>query len=294
MDYTTSPFYRLGLLKTLPLLMRPKQWIKNGFVWMPLIFSSHFLDAQLVQQTCLAFVLFCLAASSAYIINDIQDIDEDRLHPIKSTSRPLASGLCNVSNAYCMLCMIYCVLIFGFTLNPALILPITSYLILNLAYTWRLKYIPVVDIFTIAIGFVLRIYVGAVAIQVHVSAWMFVTTLCLALYLATIKRRQELLYQQTQTRKVLEQYTLPLIEKYADLSALSAVMFYSLFVMSTKPALILTIPLTLFGLFRYWFLIEKFKYGESPTDIVLEDWQLALTVIVWLSTCIYFLWPTGL
>ncbi len=292
MDYTTRPFSLIDQLISIVLLMRPKQWIKNGFVWMPLLFSGLFLESHLILHTGFAFALFCLAASSGYIINDIQDINEDRHHPIKSVSRPLASEQCTIQQAYCTLCILYATLIMGFVVNPALILPLTAYLLLNLAYTYKLKYMPVIDLFIIALGFVLRVYVGAIAIQVHVSAWMFVTTLCLALYLATIKRRQEILFQTVHTRKVLEQYTLPLIEKYADLSALSAIMFYSLFVMSTKPDLIFTIPLTLFGIFRYWFIIEKFKYGESPTDIVLEDWPLALTVVAWLMTCMYSIWPS--
>ncbi len=178
----------LGLIK----LMRPKQWVKNGFVLAPLVFSRAFLDAVAVSHALLAVLLFCIASSATYIINDMHDIERDCRHPKKSKTRPLAAGIVSVPAALILLAALYAVLVWGWFVAPKVVMVIAAYLVLNLAYTFVLKHQPVVDIFTIAIGFVLRVYAGAMALDVPVSSWMFITTLCLALYLAAVKRRQEI------------------------------------------------------------------------------------------------------
>jgi decaprenyl-phosphate phosphoribosyltransferase len=277
----------LGLVK----LMRPKQWVKNAFVAAPLVFSAEFLNPQAVGRTVVAFLLFCLAASAVYILNDIKDLERDRLHPKKSRSRPLAAGIVSLPAAYALLGSIYAALLAGWWFEPRIAQVIALYLVLNVAYTFVLKHQPVVDIFTIALGFVLRVYAGAMALSVPVSNWMLVTTLCLALYLAAVKRRQELSQSGIEGRAVLEKYSLPLIDRYAEMAATGALVFYSMFVMSAKPNLVLTIPLVLFGLFRYWYVVEELDGGESPTDALLADWQLLLTVLAWIAVCAWSLWP---
>jgi decaprenyl-phosphate phosphoribosyltransferase len=277
----------LGLLK----LMRPKQWVKNGFVLAPLVFSGLFLDFSYVNHALLAMLLFCVASSATYIINDMHDIELDRRHPRKSKTRPLASGIVSVPAALILLVCLYAVLVWGWVIAPKVVSVIAAYLVLNLAYTFVLKHQPVLDIFTIAVGFVLRVYAGAMALDVPVSSWMFITTLCLALYLAAVKRRQELSQSGTEGRKVLEKYSVSLVDRYAEMSATGALIFYSMFVMSAKPELVITVPLVLFGLFRYWFVVEALDGGESPTDALLADWQLLLTVAVWVAACGLALWP---
>lgn len=277
----------LGLLK----LMRLKQWIKNGFVLAPLVFSGAFLNVVAVSHALLAAFLFCVASSATYIINDMHDIERDRRHPKKSKSRPLAAGIVSISAALTLLSVLYAVLVWGWFFAPKVVTVIVAYLLLNVAYTFVLKHQPVVDIFTIAIGFVLRVYAGAMALDVPVSSWMFITTLCLALYLAAVKRRQELSQSGAEGRKVLEKYTVSLVDRYAEMSATGALLFYSMFVMSAKPELVITVPLVLFGLFRYWFVVEALDGGESPTDALLADWQLLLTVLLWLAACGWALWP---
>ena len=271
-------------------LMRPRQWIKNSFVFAPLIFSGKFHEADAIGQALLAAVLFCVAASAAYVVNDIRDRKRDRLHPKKSKTRPLAAGLIALPAALGLLAALYLGLIVGWFWAPQVVMVIIGYLVLNVAYSIFLKHQPVVDIFTIAIGFVLRVYAGAVAIGVPLSAWMAVTTLCLALYLAAIKRRQELLQSGPEGRKVLERYSVALVDRYAEMSATGALIFYSMFVMSTKPQLVGTIPLVLFGLFRYWYLVEQLDEGESPTDAVFADGTLLLTVLGWAGLCGWLLW----
>lgn len=278
-------------LRGLLALMRPKQWIKNGFVLAPLIFSGEFLNGTAVSQTLQAVLLFCLASSATYIVNDMHDIEHDRRHPSKSKTRPLAAGIVPLPLAWGLLAAIYGALVWGWFAAPNVVLVIAAYSALNLAYTFVLKHQPVVDIFTIAIGFVLRVYAGAMALDVPVSGWMFVTTLCLALYLAAVKRRQELSQSGTEGRKVLKKYSVALVDRYAEMSATGALVFYSMFVMSARPQLVITVPLVLFGLFRYWYVVEELDAGESPTDALLADWQLLLTVVLWVGACGWALWP---
>lgn len=277
----------LGLFR----LMRPKQWIKNGFVLAPLVFSGAFVDAGAVKRALLAVLLFCIASSATYIINDIHDMERDRRHPKKSKTRPLATGIVSVTAALMLLAGLYAVLVGAWFVAPKVVMVIAAYLLLNFAYTFVLKHQPVVDIFTIAIGFVLRVYAGAMALDVPVSSWMFITTLCLALYLAAVKRRQELSQSGAEGRKVLEKYSVALVDRYAEMSATGALLFYSMFVMSAKPELVITVPLVLFGLFRYWFVVEALDGGESPSDALLADWQLLLTVVLWVAVCIWTLRP---
>lgn len=291
MNSSTTPSPFLAKAQGLIKLMRPRQWIKNIFVLAPLLFSGAFFNAPSVLHSLLATLLFCVASSATYIVNDIHDLENDRRHPKKSKTRPLAARIISVSSAFALLGVLCFVLICGCFFAPKVILVIIFYLALNALYTFTLKNQPVLDIFTIAAGFVLRVYAGAVAIVVPVSPWMFITTLCLALYLAAIKRRQELSQSGTEGRKVLEKYSVPLVDRYAEMSATGALLFYSMFVMSARPELIITIPLVLFGLFRYWFVVETLDGGESPTDVLLSDWQLLLTVILWSATCAWALLP---
>jgi 4-hydroxybenzoate polyprenyltransferase len=272
-------------------LVRPKQWVKNGFVLAPLIFSGEFLNSNAIGNALFAVLMFCLASSATYIINDMHDIERDRLHPKKRLNRPLASGRVTIPLALLLLGVLYGVLVYGWFITPKVVLIIASYMTLNIAYTFILKHQPVIDIFTIAIGFVLRVYAGAMALDVPVSSWMFVTTLCLALYLAAVKRRQELSQNGSEGRKVLEKYSVSLVDRYAEMSATGALVFYSMFVMSAKPQLVITVPLVLFGLFRYWYVVEELEGGESPTDALFADWQLLLTVLSWIGTCGWALWP---
>jgi decaprenyl-phosphate phosphoribosyltransferase len=281
----------LAQLRGLLTLIRPKQWVKNAFVLAPLFFSGEFLDWGAAINALLAALLFCVASSATYIVNDIHDIEHDRQHPIKSKTRPLATAIISVPMALTLLAGLYGVLIWGWFVAPNVVLMIAAYMALNLAYTFVLKHQPVVDIFTIAIGFVFRVYAGAMALAVPVSAWMFVTTLCLALYLAAVKRRQEISQSGTEGRAVLKKYSVSLVDRYAEMSATGALVFYSMFVMSTKPQLVITVPLVLFGLFRYWYVVEELDGGESPTDALLNDWQLLLTIVLWVITCGWALWP---
>jgi decaprenyl-phosphate phosphoribosyltransferase len=272
----------VGLLK----LMRPKQWIKNAFVLAPLVFAHKFTDAGAIADALAAFALFCVASSAGYILNDIHDIERDRSHPTKRHSRPLAAGTVSVQAAIALLIACYGVLLVGLFWSPATMLAILAYVVLNVAYTYVLKHQPVLDLFSIAVGFVLRVYAGALALTVPLSSWMAITTLCLALYLAAIKRRQELANSGIESREVLRMYSVELIDRYAGMSATGALIFYSLFVMSANARLVWTIPLVIFGLYRYWYVVESLDGGESPTDAVLSDLPLAVAIVIWIGVCV--------
>ncbi len=279
-----------GLVK----LARPKQWVKNGFVFAPLVFAGQFGNFASILDVLVVALLFCVGSSATYIVNDYNDIEADRKHPTKSSSRPLASGQVSKTQAIALLGVLYGILALGLFAHTNAVLVIVAYIGLNLAYTFFLKHHAVIDIFTIAIGFVLRVYAGAVVLSVPVSSWMLITTICLALYLAVVKRRQELVQSGKQGRKVLQNYSLALLNRYADTAAISTLLFYSLFVMTARPELIITIPFVLYGLFRYWFIVESFDEGESPTDALFSDWQLMGSVLIWLGICVWTLWPQGI
>ena len=272
-------------------LIRVKQWVKNGFVLAPLVFTGQFTDRASVVSALIAVALFCLASSATYIVNDLKDIDRDRLHPKKSLSRPLAAGRITTQWAFFILAIIYVFLAIGYFIEPAVVLVILGYIALNLLYTFKLKHQPVLDIFTISLGFVLRVFAGAVALDAPVSGWMFITTLCLALYLAAIKRSQELNLHGADGREVLSKYSKALVDRYAEMSATCALVFYSMFVMASRPELMISVPFVLFGLFRYWYVVEMLDGGESPTDALLTDLPLIITIAAWCATCLWALWP---
>jgi 4-hydroxybenzoate polyprenyltransferase len=167
-------------------LLRPRQWIKNGFVLAPLLFSGAFLLRASVVDAIAAVLLFCVGASAAYIVNDLHDVERDRLHPRKSHTRPLASGTVTPSAALVVLGVLYAVLAAAWFAMPAVVNVIAAYVALNLAYTFVLKHQPEIDIFVVALGFVLRVYAGGMAVGVPVSSWLFIPTVSLALYLAAV------------------------------------------------------------------------------------------------------------
>jgi 4-hydroxybenzoate polyprenyltransferase len=274
-------------------LLRPRHWIKNGFVFAPLLFTGRYTDKSSLLETTYAFTAFCLAASCVYILNDLRDIESDRLHPKKSLSRPLASGAIKPATAATVLAFLFICLIAALIHSPSLLPSIAGYIALNIAYSLYLKHQPVLDIFTIATGFVLRIFAGASALAVPLSSWMFVTGFSLALYLAAMKRLSELKETGTESRRVLEMYSEQLMDKFTLIAAISSLTFYSLFTLTSRPELIGTIPLVLFGVMRYWYVADHLKGGESPTDALSKDWQLLLTGAIWLGIVVWGIQPAA-
>jgi decaprenyl-phosphate phosphoribosyltransferase len=283
---------RRGTASALVALVRPRHWIKNAFVLAPLLFSGTFLHPGAVSNALLATLLFCVASSVAYIINDLGDIERDRTHRVKRHTRPLASGEIGMRLAIGLMIALTAVLLAGALVLPGVVAVIAGYLALNVAYTFVLKSQPVLDIFSVASGLVFRVYAGAVALPVVLSSWMLVTTLCLGLYLAALKRRQELSHHGHESRTVLEAYSVGLLDRFAQSAETAALVFYSLFVLTTRPSLVVTIPLVLYGLFRYQYVVDALGQGESPTDALLQDVPLLVAIALWVATAAWGLWPS--
>ena len=263
-------------------LLRPKQWIKNSFIFAPLLFSRVEIDFNHCLNIGITFLIFSLAASAVYIYNDIKDIDKDKVHPTKSKKRPLASGAIKIGEAYFLLIGILILLSVYFFLNQSLTSVIVLiYLTLNYFYTIKLKYIPIFDVFSIATGFVLRVMAGNASLETNFSEWMIISTFCLSLYLATIKRRQEILNSGLNGRAVLGKYTISFVDRMAEFSSVSALLFYSMFSILQRPIFVYTIPLVMFGLLRYWYIVELYKDGESPTDVLYKDPQIQIVLMFW-------------
>lgn len=268
-------------------LLRPRHWIKNGFVLAPLIFSGSFTKPHAILQAIIATGLFCVASSATYVFNDLIDRPTDALHPIKSRTRPLASGAIGVGQARAVLAVLVAIVLASAAWSLPTAAVAVGYMTLNVAYTLKLKHLPVIDIFVLASGFVFRVFGGAVALDVPLSSWTMVTTLSLALFLASVKRRDELATAGDGARSVLQFYTVRLLDRYAEMASLSAVVFYGLFVVTVRPRLNVTMPLVLFGLFRYWYLVEGGNRGESPTETVWTDPPIILTVVAWVAVCLW-------
>jgi 4-hydroxybenzoate polyprenyltransferase len=214
------------------------------------------------------------------------DVEADRQHETKRHTRPIAAGKINAKAASWFSAIILICGLFIGSLNQLVLVPLIGYVLLNIAYTLWLKHQPILDIFSISIGFVLRVVAGAAAIHVEVSSWMSVTTFCLALFLAVMKRKAELRESSGAGREVIAKYSNELITSLATLSASAAVVFYSLYCLTTKPQLVITIPIVLFGIMRYSYLNDTGRRTQKPSEAIFTDVQLILAAVLWSVLCI--------
>ena len=280
-------------LKQILISMRPKQWTKNVILFAALIFSQNLFHGQNFLRVLEAFILFALLSGSVYIFNDLVDIEKDKCHPKKS-QRPLASGKLKPTSAIIASILIGITsLVFSFLLDIRFGMVVLSYLVLQLAYTFSLKHIIILDVFSVAMGFVLRVLAGAVVIDVPISMWLLVCTMLLALFLSFCKRRHELVNLEGEAvnhRKSLKEYSPYLLDQMIAVVTASTLISYALYTMSAETVqkfgttnLKYTIPLVLFGIFRYLYLIHQKDEGGNPESIILKDKPMILNV------CIYVL-----
>ena len=280
--------------------MRPKQWIKNGALFAPLIFSQNLFDRPLFLKTLEAFGLFCLLAGSVYIINDLKDLKEDRLHPVKQ-GRPLASGKVSPTLAAIIAVIALTVsLIGGWEISAPFFKTLVAYLLLQTAYTFYLKQQVILDIFSIAAGFVLRVVAGGLAIGVQLSPWLFICTTLLSLFLAMAKRRHELVLLRedaAEHRQILKEYSPYLLDQMMGVVTATTVMSYALYTISEETIakfhtsnLIFTLPFVLYGIFRYLYLVHQKVEGGRPEEILLTDRPLLLNVLGWTVTVLIVLY----
>jgi 4-hydroxybenzoate polyprenyltransferase len=270
--------------------MRPRQWTKNVFVFVPLFFDNKLTDLESVLHTVEAFILLCLMSSAVYLMNDLVDIEKDRQHPIKK-NRPLPAGeLSPTVAAVTAVILAIGSLAAGYLLSPNLALILLLYLLIQIAYSFWLKNVVLVDVLVVASGFLLRIAAGVAVIEVErFSPWLYVFSGFLALFLVLGRRRHELVLlgeSGTSHRSILSEYNIDLIDRMLGIVTTGAVVAYSLYTFLAEglPAnhvMMLTIPFVLYAIFRWLYLIHVRHEGGAPEEIVLRDRPLQLSVILW-------------
>jgi 4-hydroxybenzoate polyprenyltransferase len=278
-------------------ILRPSQWLKNVFLFAPLIFAKHLFDLPYIWREILAFIGFCIVSSIFYVVNDIFDCEADKLHPIKR-NRPLASGTIGIPEI-CIILVILLVLI-------AYLIPylhihfwytVIVYAILNFAYSFGLKRVVLVDIFIIAAGFMLRVLAGVFAIEVEISSWLILCTLFISVFLAVSKRRGELMLSSASesfnTRPVLKQYNLAFMDQIMTIAASGMAISYALYTVAERTVntfktenLIFTTVFVLFGIFRYIFLMRDRKTDDNPMHLLLSDLPMVVNMLVWFLVCV--------
>jgi len=289
---------------------RPRQWLKNLGVFSAIIFTGQLLEPVFLRLTLEAFISFCLISSASYFLNDLIDIQRDKLHPFKKL-RPMASGELDVKVAIVvMLGLMVASFFLAARITPAFFLTVIAYFLLQIAYSLYLKQIPVIDILVISAGFILRVFGGEVATGFHINIWLMLTVVSLSLFLAVGKRRSELTLisnwegtTPAKIRNVLGHYSQTLLDVYAAMFANAAWITYALFAFLSPPLgarrsiaafllpfypagrewkwLMATIPVVIYGIMRYLQIIYEKKEGESPEKVLLSDRPLMISVILW-------------
>jgi len=273
-----------ALLKT----MRPRQWTKNAFLFAALVFDGKLFHLPDFLRTLAGFGLFCLISSSVYIFNDLLDVEADRQHPVKK-NRPIASGKLPVPAALAVgAIMSLLAMALGYLLAWQFTLTILVYFAMMLAYSKWLKHVPILDVLILAAGFVLRVHAGTTLIVVErFSPWLYVLMTLLALYLGFGKRRAELALlanDSTHHRRVLDGYTIPLLDQFITIVSGTTILAYSLYTFFRLPdnhTLMLTIPFVIYAIFRYLYLIQVKQIGGEPEEILLSDRPFQISIFLW-------------
>jgi 4-hydroxybenzoate polyprenyltransferase len=285
----------LGQLVALIVALRPHQWTKNVFLFAALVFSKHLVDPEYVWRAVAGFFLFCALSGTVYLVNDLADLERDRAHPTKR-NRPLASGRLSSSLAVAAAVVLGMgALVASYGLGRLFALGAGLYLLINLAYSLRLKRVVILDVMLLASGYTLRAVAGGWALEgaghVRISHWLVLCTTLLALFLGFCKRRQELVSlaeSATEHRRVLSEYSLPFLDQMISVVTASTVVAYTLYTFDADtvhylgtPYLGLTIPFVLYGIFRYFYLVHQRGEGDSPARLVLRDLPLLVNLVLY-------------
>ncbi len=270
--------------------MRPRQWPKNAFAFVPLLFDGNPTIPRILN-TLLVFVLLCFMSSAVYLMNDLSDIESDRKHPTKR-NRPIPAGRLAVPVAIgAAIVLAVGSSVAAFTINPTLLIVLLAYLALQIAYTFHFKHVVLLDVGIVSAGFVLRIAAGATAIQVrNFSPWLYLFGGFLALFLFLGKRRHELVLlgdEAATHRKVLADYNLPFLDILISIVTAGCIVFYSLYTFLSEGLpennyMMLTIPCVMYGMFRYLYLIHIERKGGEPEEILLRDRPTQIDLIIWI------------
>ena len=271
--------------------LRPSQWAKNLFVLAPAVFGGLLLDERTAVRVGLALLAFCAASSAVYLINDLRDREEDRRHPLKK-HRPLAAGTLSVPAAVgAVVVLAGAAAAISASLGLSFALILGGYLLLNLLYTLRLKHMVILDVMSISMGFVLRVEAGGVAAGVEVSRWLVLCTTFLALFLAFSKRRHEITLlagAAAGQRRVLDQYSPAFLDQMINVVTASSVVSYALYAVAPETVqkyntydLVYTIPMVLYGIFRYLYLMYQQPGERNPTEAILRDPPFLINMMLW-------------
>jgi len=269
-------------------LLRPKQWTKNLVCLSGAFFAARMDDPRIAGRGLLAVFAFCATASFVYVLNDIADRESDRNHPRKK-NRPIASGQISVRQALVLAALLLVVAAaLGSLLGGTVLALLAGYVVMNIAYSFSLKHVPLLDGMVVAMGFILRIYVGTEVAGVPASAWILLCTLFLSLFLAFGKRRAELNAlgaDAAAARSVIKQYNVVMLDRLCNVCATLVIATYALFTVLSRSdhSLILTTPPVVFGIFRYLLLVEREEVGEAPDIVLLTDRPIQLAILVWFS-----------
>ncbi len=283
--------------------MRPKQWMKNFFVFASILFSGHLLTFAYACPAVLVFACFCAASSAVYLLNDIADREKDRNHAVKSL-RPLARGVlsvraASVASACLVLCAAAILRLLG---NAGVALAVLLYLTVNTLYSSVLKRKVILDAFCVALGFELRVWAGSLVIGMHPSAWLQVCTFLIALFLSFGKRREELVSMKEEAavhRQVLSKYTVPFIDQLITVSGVVSILAYTLYTLSPEIALrtggmlIYTVPFAMYGIFRYLYLVSVKDKGGDPGEVLMRDLPMFLDLACWFAGVLFVIYLRG-
>ena len=278
------------MIKAILKIMRPRQWVKNVIVFFALVFDKQLFQLEPALRTLAGFALFSLISSAVYIFNDISDIEADRQHP-KKKLRPLPSGelSVNVARIFGVFLVVF-VLPTAYLLTPAFAAVLAIYFLMMLAYSSRLKHIPILDVMILATGFVLRVHSGVTLIAVErFSPWLYVITTLGALFLGFGKRRAELTLLEdgaSSHRKVLDGYTIPLLDQFIVIVSSTTILAYSLYTFTApnlpdNHTMMLTIPFVIYAIFRYLYLAQVSQAAGAPEEVVLTDRPLQIAIVLW-------------
>lgn len=282
-------------MKYIVKLMRPKQWLKNFFVLAALIFSGKFQNGHILLLNLYVFILFSLISSAVYILNDIVDVEKDKQHPQKKY-RPIASGKVSKMQALILeLILVGIVLFVSYSINLKLLFVLLTYYIMNILYSFILKNIVIVDVMVITMGFVLRVISGSIVTNVQLSPWLILCTILISLFLALNKRRSEIVTLKDKRgahRKILEEYSVELIDNMLTIVTPSILITYCLYTFSSiqSRTMMITIPFVLYGIFRYQYLVTKKNVGGKPEDVFQNDLPFLIDIVIWAISIIVIIY----
>lgn len=275
-------------------LLRPKQWIKNFFVFGPIIFSNNLMNFELLKNNFLTFISFCIISSSVYVLNDIVDKDSDKKHPSKCM-RPIASGKISLYKASIIGLLLSSIsLVIAININKYVAIIICIYVVNNILYSFKLKNVFLIDVLSISSGFILRVLAGGLSTSVEISKWIILCTLFLSLFLGFGKRRNELIIlgdNASSHRENLSQYTEKLLDQFINIALTCTIMSYSIYCIlgSYSENFVWTTIFIIFGVLRYYYLMYSKEEGGNPAEIVLKDKQLFNCILLWGCSCIIIL-----